>query len=865
MVENGDSKGDAEATAIPEKPASPLDEFCGDMPGAPEPIRRCLAVLRTLCKTESAEPFLYPVDPQSNPGYYEVILKPMCFREIGVRLRDAASLYMRQSPAESAGSDHGMQKEVVESIVAQFARNVRLISQNSACYVNAGAMVVCAGEEMLRIFERLMFDWVLAPKEHLPPLELLDDDRCVEPHPSDEDSLILLCDGCEGKYNMSRLDPPVYEVPKGNWYCPRCVSGRCWETLDPRIGRSVKSEAPGTPAREGIVRRCVFGRPEGHNTKSTLLYEVEFGDDVIEVWTLAEVDAALARIGEPVEPVACVEAVAESPGYGMGTDRGIFHDLVPVPLNPRVSYTAGEAAVSSSVYRDTVAGSGTLRLISPEEMTAHEWLRLLVLLITKCSSSELMQSLVGKMENEAAEEMAKRLGDTVLSKKIQEVLPSIDDHDNDSVEDTEGRPVSKSSGLDGDGSTVMTVKAESVDEVDDSAMIIDASAVEVVTEMETEPVVVADTAVSAVTLNPSGSKSLDGEIESAKRAKAFFEKEKRSKAREDSIAAFCIKNELRPTVSSFEEDVVSQVVDSTLATKEQGLALQACRCRGMVCDFCGLSDVALGSPLVRAPNSEEWDELMPHAARSRRTFAIAELPNKKRLASLTIRVGGDIVSEEAKRHDFDGIADGGMTELLPTNEKGFQDELKFRSEYDLPFVTGSLSAHECCAIAVHDARKECLLKEYAEKEAYLIEWGSGMACGRTLPLGRDASGRSYWKFKADSSLFVCASETVMNGNMNPRKLWYKFGSPEEIASLLYFLGTDKLVSELKRTFPAASRLLKSRKWTELLLKRRFPVGSRPLITSGSNESSPCDSSQKERTEEVGEDHSDDEEVRDIQA
>lgn len=43
---------------------TPYDEYCGDIPDAPELIRRCLAVLRTLSLTNSAEPFHYPVDPQ---------------------------------------------------------------------------------------------------------------------------------------------------------------------------------------------------------------------------------------------------------------------------------------------------------------------------------------------------------------------------------------------------------------------------------------------------------------------------------------------------------------------------------------------------------------------------------------------------------------------------------------------------------------------------------------------------------------------------------------------------------------------------------------------------------------------------------
>jgi hypothetical protein len=860
VVENGDTKAENDATAVPEKPdnASPFDEFCGDIPGAPELIRRCLAVLRTLCRTESAEPFLYPVDPQSNPGYYEVILKPMCFREVGMRLRDAASLYVRQSPGVDAVANDDMQREVVASIVAQFARNVRLIAQNSACYGNAGAMVVCAGEEMIRIFERLFLDWVLAPEDHRRPLELLDDDKCVDFHPSDDDDgTVLLCDSCEGKFSMSRLDPPLLKIPKGDWYCPRCVSGRSWGSLDPRIGKSVKAKRSVTTGdsadsehSSGVIRRCVLGRPEGHNVKATLLYEVEFGDHVIETWTLSEVDKALTESGQVVEPVACVEATAESPGYGFGTDRGVFNDLVPVPLNPRVSYTAGEAAVSSTVYRDTIAGSSALRLISPEEMTANEWLRLLVLLITKCSASELMQSLVGKMENESAEQMAKLLKETGKEKEIQEILPSISE--DESEEATEIRSESSAAAakegvenstslLNGGGGAVKSVKAESVDTADCAAMVIDASAVEVVADVDMEePVVVAEMAVSG---NTDELSSIE-EAEKAKRAAAFADKDNRAKAREDSIAAYCIKNELRPTVASFEEDVVSQVVDSTLATKEQGLTFQSCRCRGMVCDFCGLSDVALGSPLLRAPSSEEWNELMPHAARSRRTSLLAELRGKK-LAAVTIRVDGDIVSERTDTHIFDGICDGGMTELLPRNAKGFQDELKFREESGLPFITGSLSAHECCAVAVHKARKECVMKEHAEREAYLVEWSCGMTCGRTLSLGKDAKGRSYWKFKADSSLFVCANERVMNGSMLPRKLWHKFTSAEEIASLLYFLGDDGIVPELKRAFPVAARMLKTRKWTELLLRRRFPLTSKPMVAAASSESSSVEPVPKE--------------------
>jgi hypothetical protein len=37
---------------------------------------------------------------------------------------------------------------------------------------------------------------------------------------------ILLCDGddCGAEWHMFCLDPPLEEVPEGDWYCPACVA-----------------------------------------------------------------------------------------------------------------------------------------------------------------------------------------------------------------------------------------------------------------------------------------------------------------------------------------------------------------------------------------------------------------------------------------------------------------------------------------------------------------------------------------------------------------------------------------------------------------------------------------------------------------
>ena len=818
------TKIDSSSAAIGKE--TPYDDFCADKPSAPDLIRRCLAVLRAVAVSGPAEHFLYPVDPQTNPGYYDSILRPMCLREAGMQLYNCADLVRKL---------HTNSEELVEKAVAQFGRNIRLIGHNSLTYTNAGPTIVAAGTEMLRLFERLLFHWVLAPDHLLPKLTELDDEKCVEQHPTDEGSTVLLCDGCEGKYNVARLDPPLKEIPRGDWYCPRCVKGWWWGDVDPRIGKLVQKDQVAVNDEKhhlGCITSCLYSYPDVSAGEPSLRYQVEYGNGTTEVWPLEAVDNSLRRQNDPVPRIRCLEALVESRGYSFGIDRGLRGGLIPSVLNPNVSDAAARMALASSEFRETIAAVGSLPTLDLRDMTTKEWLRLLVLLITKCAATGLVENHAGKLESEAAERMAKAMDEVkkVQIGSLQDILPSVPDDPEDVAFSARSRkpislaqpvavpPIDVPPSQNSSVPPTTTPSQAPADEASAVAVVVDVGSVEIVDEVDIN---------TGGKVSQSAPTNSNAAILAIEKENPFTQsngkKAKRQKVLEDSFAGYFVKNQMKPTVASFTQDSFSPSADSLLSPSDPQLSFANLRCKELTCSFCGLSDADLGSPLVRVPDQQEWEVLMAHKSRSRRIHLVADIPeypgsSGSKLCLLRIKVDGELFS--AVDSDLNWSKDGGMLEFPLRAKSGFQNDLLFRYETHLPFVTGSLSAHECCASSAHNARKERLLQRYKDERAEFYEREEGLTSGRTLQIGRDSARRSYWKFAAAAeSLFVCADGA------------YKFyEKPEGIASVIVSLKKDKVVKALLESFPKAKAMIADGSWKNLLFARRFPNAIKSLAS-----------------------------------
>ncbi|XP_010778965.1 lysine (K)-specific demethylase 5Ba isoform X2 [Notothenia coriiceps] len=60
-----------------------------------------------------------------------------------------------------------------------------------------------------------------------PPSSKVDQYMCMVCGNDTAEDRLLLCDGCDDSYHIFCLIPPLHDVPKGDWRCPKCLAQEC--------------------------------------------------------------------------------------------------------------------------------------------------------------------------------------------------------------------------------------------------------------------------------------------------------------------------------------------------------------------------------------------------------------------------------------------------------------------------------------------------------------------------------------------------------------------------------------------------------------------------------------------------------------
>ena len=808
---------------------SQFDEFCGDVPSAPEIIRRCLAIVRSICNLgQISDKFVYPTNTKDVPTFYEKVLRPTCLIDIGRKLLAAAE--------DSDCLDEA-------KLVNEFVDDMHLLYNNAYCYNVVGSVAINNVEKVATVFERLLYDWLLQPE--LPPLEELDDDKCYAGgrHPSDDEFPMLICDKCEVKYNMNRLQPPLERIPKNDWFCPRCVGGECWFKRDQRIGKIVSQMlGDGTFTDAKIVSCGVMDAKLAY----TVSYENEKGTRIVDQWSLEDVDA---QLGDKVPKIRFVEAVCKSLGYNnAGRDHGVTVQLLPPNVDPRFSVKAAELAATSSTFLEAINGVITMNT-KAEDRNSKGWVEVFKLLAAQCANASDVSAEIEEYEKyskniyqkkayDLGAKMAKPVLDLLKEEHLDEFVV-VDDNEADVEEVNSARA---------DGGDAMEVEVidepvtvELIAENDDGAEhmknataivagggdndveMADADVVVAMVEgaddetpshtpspvppsasvSPTPPGGLVQPTITSTFLTPEAIAAAEKKRE---REEELLKRNKRSRLREDAFTSHLAIAQLKRALGEEEAAKVSPVVITM--TTEPGIA--KFECAGVVCRFCGQTDKQLGQPLLRFPAEDEWRESIKHAACDRVWNTVAE-DKEGKLSLVKIRVGGELVSVRAsrtQRETLELVPDKGTRDCLPWNPVAFQEELERRVEEGAPVTSGSLAVHENCAIAMHLVRQERVKAEKKTKILKQYEEDEMRGCGRSIPLGEDSVGRLYWCLASDFNALVVFDRPVNK--------YVRYTTPASIASVIVALGDDEPAPELARLYPAAEAMVRDRSWVTVL-------------------------------------------------
>ena len=322
------------------------------------------------------------------------------------------------------------------------------------------------------------------------------------------------------------------------------------------------------------------------------------------------------------------------------------------------------------------------------------------------------------------------------------------------------------------------------------------------------------------------------------------------KAREDCLLSHILLKQMNTVVSSFEMDTWTPSVYNVLFPRRSATISYDSICKpSSVCAHCGMSDIALGSPLVRAPNNAEWMELIGHSLANRPTHLIAQIDGhanmatgegtemtenseiKQKFISVRVRLNNNPNTLVSGHSYITGnkavLLNGGLQDYILANPNGAQSDFFFRDESKLPYSSGSLVAHRSCADVSHSIRMERLRDKFQGMYQATLERDYGRRCGRTLPIGKDSRGWLYW-------IFVGEHDALFISHCSIPDTIHRYKEPDVIASIIINLCSDDslthtsskksnldLVKELKRFFPSAAKLLRRRKWATLIQKRAW--------------------------------------------
>ncbi|XP_016116398.1 lysine-specific demethylase 5A isoform X1 [Sinocyclocheilus grahami] len=174
-------------------------------------------------------------------SHFERILYPYELFQTGVTLTSVHRLYPEAPDTEDVdegigggeeeGPDEDEEKERrAERRSPRRLKDERENTEPKAVQVFRLDIMAADDEGFLRKQKHMRaqaFAFKMRPRKEVLEVNYIDLYMCMACGRGDEEDRLLLCDGCDDSYHIFCLIPPLQDVPKGDWRCPKCVAEEC--------------------------------------------------------------------------------------------------------------------------------------------------------------------------------------------------------------------------------------------------------------------------------------------------------------------------------------------------------------------------------------------------------------------------------------------------------------------------------------------------------------------------------------------------------------------------------------------------------------------------------------------------------------
>ena len=155
----------------------------------PGVYRRCCKVWIKLANMSSAKNFMWEVDKEAFPDYYEVVKTPLSLSAVAYKLADMT--YGRPALRGKISADGTMERNresmmFVEKVGLAFYKDIRQICMNCITYNSEFTPMVAQAQKLLHVVQRHVIRWVLFSSGrnkdlHIarPLIDACDDDHCM--------------------------------------------------------------------------------------------------------------------------------------------------------------------------------------------------------------------------------------------------------------------------------------------------------------------------------------------------------------------------------------------------------------------------------------------------------------------------------------------------------------------------------------------------------------------------------------------------------------------------------------------------------------------------------------------------------------